>query len=150
MFFANKELEALFKNNWAEDVDVPHYVETRRTARAELCRQLLMALCQADRDVLRSLIKESDGSSLALYRGFSRFMLEDLALHPSCVRSSQSQRKKLATKVAFEMIMVSHLVAHPLVRSIVPVLTQCYQRNQAYSNLVELLFPQHVRLSIHA
>ena len=41
---------------------------------------------------------------------------------------SRSQQRRLAARVAFDMIL----------------------RNEAYSNLVELAFPHHVRLSIHA
>jgi pyoverdine/dityrosine biosynthesis protein Dit1 len=66
-----------------------------------------MATCQTNPDVLRNLIKSEDSSSLALYRGFSRFMLEDFQFHPDCIGRSVSQRKKLPTKVAAEMITVS-------------------------------------------
>lgn len=106
IFFAHEELARRFHADWVDDVDVPHIIETIRTAEAELCRKLLMATCQIDGGGLRSLLKGQDASSLALYRGFSRFMLEDLALNQNCAALSQSQRKKLATKVAFEMMMV--------------------------------------------
>lgn len=98
------------------------------TEEAEICRQILMAGCQPSRKALRAQIQSQDTSILSLYRGFSRFMLEDLDLHPLTKPLSRSQRKKLATNVSFEMIL----------------------RNQAYSNLVELIFPDHIRLSIHA
>ncbi|KAI1479349.1 Pyoverdine/dityrosine biosynthesis protein-domain-containing protein [Daldinia eschscholtzii] len=112
-------------------LDIPainHHVQTRITTEAELCRRLLMAGCQSQKSVLRSRIESQEAGVLALYRGFSRFMLEDLELHPFTRTMSRSKQKKLSAKVAFEMIM----------------------RNQAYSNLVELLFPNHIRLSIHA
>ncbi|KAI1771988.1 Pyoverdine/dityrosine biosynthesis protein-domain-containing protein [Hypoxylon cercidicola] len=115
----------------ASQLDIPsidHHVETRTTVEAELCRRILMAGCQSQRSALRQRIDSQDAAILALYRGFSRFMLEDLELHPFTRKMSRSKQKKLSAKVAFEMIM----------------------RNQAYSNLVELLFPNHVRLSIHA
>ncbi|KAK2048791.1 pyoverdine/dityrosine biosynthesis protein [Colletotrichum somersetense] len=108
--------------------DIEHHVETRLTAEAELCRQILMAGCQPQESAVRAKIKSQNAAILALYRGFSRFMLEDLELHPHTQQLTRSQRKKLSSKVAFEMIM----------------------RNQSYSNLVELLLPNHVRLSIHA
>ncbi|KAK1599728.1 pyoverdine/dityrosine biosynthesis protein [Colletotrichum navitas] len=108
--------------------NIEHHVETRLTVEAELCRQILMAGCQPQESAVRAKIKSQDAAILALYRGFSRFMLEDLELHPHTQQMTRSQRKKLSTKVAFEMIM----------------------RNQSYSNLVELLLPNHVRLSIHA
>ncbi|KAI1859140.1 hypothetical protein JX265_010617 [Neoarthrinium moseri] len=107
---------------------LPHQISTKRTKVADFSRQLLLEVCQTDATVLRSRIEQGSASVLKLYRGFSRFMLEDLDLNQYTKQLSRSQRKKLASKVAFEMI----------------------QRNEAYSNLVELLFPHHVRLSIHA
>ncbi|KAI0105952.1 Pyoverdine/dityrosine biosynthesis protein-domain-containing protein [Daldinia grandis] len=112
-------------------LDIPsinHHVQTRLTVEAELCRRLLMAGCQSQKAALRTRIESQEAGILALYRGFSRFMLEDLELHPFTRTMSRSRQKKLSCKVAFEMMM----------------------RNQAYSNLVELLFPNHIRLSIHA
>ncbi|KAI1464293.1 Pyoverdine/dityrosine biosynthesis protein-domain-containing protein [Daldinia caldariorum] len=114
-----------------DSFDIPvinHHVQTWITTEAELCRRLLMAGCQSQKSALRARIESQEAGVLALYRGFSRFMLEDLELHPFTRTMSRSKQKKLASKVAFEMIM----------------------RNQAYSNLVELLFPNHIRLSIHA
>ncbi|KAK1504215.1 pyoverdine/dityrosine biosynthesis protein [Colletotrichum tamarilloi] len=115
----------------SQDLNIPsieHHVETKLTLEAELCRRILMAGCQPQESAVRAKIKSQNPAILALYRGFSRFMLEDLELHPFTLGMTRSQRKKLSPKVAFEMIM----------------------RNQAYSNLVELLLPNHVRLSIHA
>ncbi|KAI1138131.1 Pyoverdine/dityrosine biosynthesis protein-domain-containing protein [Hypoxylon sp. FL0543] len=107
---------------------IDHHVHTKATIEAELCRRILMAGCQSQRYSLRARIDSQDPAILALYRGFSRFMLEDLELHPFARSLSRSKQKKLSSKIAFEMIM----------------------RNQAYSNLVEMLFPNHIRLSIHA
>ncbi|KAI1209608.1 Pyoverdine/dityrosine biosynthesis protein-domain-containing protein [Annulohypoxylon truncatum] len=127
------ELDGRYKHKLARlsKLDIPtidHHVETRVTTEAELCRRILMAGCQSQRSGLRARIESQDAAILALYRGFSRFMLEDLEHHPFTRTMSRSKQKKLSAKVAFEMIM----------------------RNQAYSNLVELLFPNHIRLSIHA
>ncbi|WEW54882.1 hypothetical protein PRK78_000309 [Emydomyces testavorans] len=105
-----------------------HHIATALKDDAELCRRILVTGCQPNETSLRARIDSQDPSILALYRGFSRFMLEDLDLHPLAKSLSRSQRKKLATKVSFEMIL----------------------RNQAYSNLVELMFPDHLRFSIHA
>jgi pyoverdine/dityrosine biosynthesis protein Dit1 len=118
-------------DNGQSDVDVPdieHHLATLRSEEAELCRRILMAGCQAYPGALRANIEGQDPAILGLYRGFSRFMLEDLSRHPLTAALSRSQGKKLAAKVSFEMI----------------------HRNQAYSNLVEMLFPDHIRLSIHA
>ena len=105
-----------------------HFLDTNISSETEFCRQSLTLACQPDRNSLRSQIKGQDSAIVSLYRGFSRFMLEDLALHPRSQAISRSQRKKIAEKISFEMLL----------------------RNQAYSNLVELFFPMHVRLSIHA
>jgi len=111
---------------------------TQRTPAAELSRQLLMHSCGAPASSLRSRIAAGDddddggggggGGTLQLYRGFSRFMCEDLARNRHAAHLSRGGRKRLATQVAFEMM----------------------RRNDAYSNLVGLFFPHHVRLSIHA
>ncbi|GAB1321086.1 cytochrome P450-dit2 [Madurella fahalii] len=108
--------------------NIDHHVDTRVTEEAELCRRILMAGCGPRKSAVRAKIDSKDPAITALYRGFSRFMLEDLEHHPHTQKMSKSQQKKLSAKVAFEMIL----------------------RNQAYSNLVEMLFPNHVRLSIHA
>ena len=126
LFFANPEVARLFPQDWVEKVEIPHILPTRRTEEAELSRKLLMGTCHIDPSVLRNLIKGQDESILALYRGFSRFMLEDLAVHPACIRKSVSQRKKLATKVAAEMIEVSR---HGLFGSLLVLnLTVCLSR----------------------
>lgn len=126
--------------------DIDHHVDTRITEEAELCRRILMAGCGPRKSAVRAKIDSKDPAITALYRGFSRFMLEDLEHHPHTQNMSKSQQKKLSSKVAFEMILVclqrmTSLPAQPL---------NITQRNQAYSNLVEMLFPNHVRLSIHA
>ncbi|KAE8347649.1 hypothetical protein BDV24DRAFT_146472 [Aspergillus arachidicola] len=105
-----------------------HYLPTNLDDTAELCRRILTAGCQPSEESLRTQIESGDESTLALYRGFSRFMLQDLEQHPLTQSLSRSCRKKLATRVSFEMIL----------------------RNQAYSNLIELMFPDCLRLSIHA
>jgi len=117
-----------FDENLIADVQLQHYTGTKICEDSELSRRLLMAGCDTDAGKLRSDIDTPDHPRLILYRGFSRFMLEDLALHPHCKTLSRKAFKKVVSKVAFEMI----------------------KRNDAYSNLVELLFPFHLRLSIHA
>ncbi|KYK57098.1 Pyoverdine biosynthesis [Drechmeria coniospora] len=107
---------------------IQHDIQTKQTTEAETCRRILRLGFQLHDSALRESIDNQDKGILALYRGFSKFMLEDLELNPYTNGLSQSKRRKLAAKVAFEMI----------------------QRNQAYSNLVEIIFPHHVRLSIHA
>ena len=129
---------------------VTHYLETRMTDEAELCRRILMAGCGPSRTAVRARIESNDSAITALYRGFSRFMLEDLELHSLSRTRTRSQQKKLATKVAFEMILVSCNKRIYLKLAHILTWRSPEQRNQAYSNLVELLFPHHVRLSIHA
>lgn len=107
---------------------MPHPVKTKMTGEAELCRMLMLGIGGADRAFIRSLIEQTEPETIGLYRGQTRFMLEDLADVPSVKSMSGKQKKKTAALVAEEMI----------------------SRNQAYSNLVELLLPNYVRLSIHA
>lgn len=107
---------------------LPSYISTKRTHEADLSRQILDQGFKTDEAILRSRIDSKQQSTLKLYRGFSRFMQEDLSINRYTQGLSRSQLKKLSSKIAFEMI----------------------QRNEAYSNLIELLFPHHIRLSIHA
>lgn len=60
---------------------INHYLETALEEKAELCRRILMSGCQSDSSALRSRIDSRDPDILALYQGFSRFMLEDLDHH---------------------------------------------------------------------
>jgi len=83
-----------------------HHVPTSVTEEAELCRRILMAGCKPPRAEVRALIESRDAAVLALYRGFSRFMLEDLELHPFMQKISRSKQKKISCEVAFEMILV--------------------------------------------
>lgn len=107
---------------------LPSYISTKRTDEADFSRQILDYGFKTDEAVLRSRIESKHHSALKLYRGFSRFMQEDLRINRYTKGLSRSQLKKLSFKVSFEMM----------------------QRNEAYSNLIELLFPHHIRLSIHA
>ena len=105
-FFPCPSIKKLFRESWVKDVDVPHLVDTQRTTDAIMCRKLLMSCCQANSGNLKISVKDPTSPILALYRGFSKFMLEDLALHPTCQSISQSKRRKLSFTVAFEMIKV--------------------------------------------
>ena len=50
-----------------------------------------------------------DPALLALYRGFSKFMLEDLATNQYARHLSRSQLRKKASEVAKEMMQVCPL-----------------------------------------
>ncbi|KAL1622674.1 dityrosine synthesis enzyme [Neofusicoccum ribis] len=128
IFFGNQEVTELFQEAWIEGHELTHPIDSERSENAELCRKLMMALGQNDKTIMRGLITSQDPSTLGLYRGLSRFMLDDLSKSRAFAGLSVSKRKKISSNVAAEMIV----------------------RNCAYSNLVELLFPSHVRLSIHA
>ncbi|KAF2008483.1 hypothetical protein BU24DRAFT_497934 [Aaosphaeria arxii CBS 175.79] len=128
IFMSNPDSFASFSESMVAEVNVPHPVKTELTAPSELCRKLLLSVSEADRGFIRQCIEEQEPHALQLYRGQTRFMLEDLAMVPSVINLSNKQKKKTAALVAQEMI----------------------SRNQAYSNLVELLLPNYVRLSIHA
>ncbi|KAF2477698.1 uncharacterized protein BDR25DRAFT_275034 [Lindgomyces ingoldianus] len=128
IFMSNQDAFSSFRESWVASMDIPHPVKTELTKPSELCRKLMLGVSGADRRFIRACIEEQEPHALQLYRGQTRFMLEDLAKVPSVEKLSTNQRKKVAAKVAQEMI----------------------SRNQAYSNLVELLLPNYVRLSIHA
>ncbi|KAH7122447.1 Pyoverdine/dityrosine biosynthesis protein-domain-containing protein [Dendryphion nanum] len=127
MFFTNPEVTSTCSSEWMDRINMPHPIHTTRSEIAENARKLMMGACEIDRDHFRKLITDQHPSTLQLYRGQSRFMLDDLAT-PEFLSKSIKQKKKTAFAVAAEMI----------------------GRNQAYSNLVELLLPNYVRLSIHA
>jgi pyoverdine/dityrosine biosynthesis protein Dit1 len=93
---------------------IEHHIEqVKINDDAELCRRLLMQGFRADTDKLRNQIDEGDPKILRLYRGFSRFMLEDLEKNHYTAELSKSKRRKLSSKVAFEMIEVSSYVSSP-------------------------------------
>lgn len=125
LFFGNG-LDCLPK--FVETEDLPHYTGTKICEDSELSRKLLMAGCDTDAGKLRRDIDTPNHPRLNLYRGFWRFMKEDLSVNNFCQTLSKKAFKKTVSTVAFEMI----------------------KRNDAYSNLVELMFPHHLRLSIHA
>lgn len=116
------------KEPWVSSKPLPHPVKTALTSRAEQCRQLMLCVAEADRTFIRSCIEQQEPYALQLYRGQTRFILEHLADVPAFKSLTMKQRKKTAALVAQEMI----------------------SRNQAHSNLVEILLPNYVRLSIHA
>lgn len=117
-----------FDDSIVEDVQIVHYLNTKVNKEAEACRKVLLASCDTDCGNLNRDIKTLNHPRLFLFRGFSRFMTEDLKNHPIINQVSRKKFKKIVSKVAFEMI----------------------KRNDAYSNLVELIFPYHLRFSIHA
>ncbi|KAI9657803.1 MAG: hypothetical protein M1829_006869 [Trizodia sp. TS-e1964] len=88
----------------ANFIEVPHLLNTQLTKEAEVCRKILLAGCQIDGSAIRKQIDSQESSILSLYRGFAKFMLEDLDLNSLTADLSRSKRKKLASKVAFEMI----------------------------------------------
>ncbi|XP_002975629.2 spore wall maturation protein DIT1 [Selaginella moellendorffii] len=119
---SDKDIAKLISNTTVE-----HPVATELTANAENARRALMCLFGCDESTVTKEIKE-DPETRNLYRGFSRFMLEDLYEHKSCKNlPSKSAKKKLCSQVAFLMIL----------------------RNRAYSAMVEWLFPLQLRISIH-
>lgn len=126
--FFNGAGASRFNNKWVSEIELKHYCGTKINPDAELCRQILMMGCDTDCGKLKTQIEIPNHPRLHLYRGFSRFMVEDLCLLPFFENASRKYFKRTVCKVAFEMI----------------------KRNDAYSNLVELIFPHHLRFSIHA
>ncbi|SCU85871.1 LAME_0D03312g1_1 [Lachancea meyersii CBS 8951] len=117
-----------FDEFMVHDVDLSHHTGTKICEVSELSRQILMKGFDTDDGRLRQQILIAGHPRLHLFRGFSRFMMDDLSHLEFFQKSSRKGFKKVVSKVAFEMI----------------------KRNDAYSNLVELLFPHHMRFSIHA
>ncbi|KAL5046353.1 hypothetical protein BDW71DRAFT_214639 [Aspergillus fruticulosus] len=128
LFFSSPESTSSFSISMLDTVSIPQPIETVRTGSAQKCRLLLDKVGGIDRTHLRALIDSKHPETLALYQGQSRFMLEDLGAYLAERSVGTKARKRIASKVAEEMIA----------------------RNHAYSNLVQLLFPHHIRLSIHA
>lgn len=113
---------------WNESLILPHFTGTKIQKDSETCRKIMMRGCDTDDGRLEEQVKIPNHPRLLLYRGFAKFMEEDLKRLPYFANHSRKQFKKTASRVAFEMI----------------------KRNDAYSNLVDLIFPHHMRLSIHA
>lgn len=128
IFFGNKDVTASFKPEWTESMQLEHPIESTISEEAELCRKLMMAVGQIDETALLKMVAAQDVPTLKLYRGLMKFMSDDLAHNKGFASKGSNQRKRIISRVAKVMIM----------------------RNYAYSNLVELLFPSHIRLSIHA
>lgn len=117
-----------FNSDWIDDVELNHYTGTQICPVSDVSRAILMKGCDTDDGRLRKQISIDGHPRLHLYRGFSRFMMEDLSRLSFFKGTSRKGFKKIISKIAFNMI----------------------RRNDAYSNLVELVFPHHMRLSIHA
>ncbi|SCU83289.1 LAFA_0D02740g1_1 [Lachancea sp. 'fantastica'] len=117
-----------FDESMVSEIDLPHYTGSKICEVSELSRRILMKGFDTDDGRLRQQILIPGHPRLHLFRGFSKFMMDDLSHLSHFKNSSRKGFKKVVSKVAFEMI----------------------KRNDAYSNLVELLFPHHMRFSIHA
>lgn len=107
LFFSNEKICRRFSPDFVDDVIIRHPLSMPVADDAETCRKVLMAGCNIEIAVLRSQIEKQNSSILALYRGFSKFMLEDLSSHPKTSGLTKSKCKKLSSDVAFEMISVS-------------------------------------------
>jgi pyoverdine/dityrosine biosynthesis protein Dit1 len=127
MFFSNPDVADTFSPSWVQNFHIEHPIQSKRSTEAETARQIMMAGCESSRQQFKKLIADQHPPTLSLYRGQARFMQDDLAA-PDFLAKSAKQRKKISFAVAAEMIT----------------------RNHAYSNLLEFLIPNHVRLSIHA
>jgi hypothetical protein len=127
MFFSNSDANATFAEDWLRSFHIDHPIRSKHMPTAELARKIMMAGFQSSREHFRKLVTDQHPATLSLYRGQARFMQDDLAC-PDFLSLSAKQKKKLSFIVASEMIA----------------------RNQAYSNMLELLLPTYIRLSIHA
>ncbi|ODV66559.1 hypothetical protein HYPBUDRAFT_141087 [Hyphopichia burtonii NRRL Y-1933] len=128
-------LKDIFKSNTLETVErflhgfeILYHLDTKIDRTTEIYRKLLIKTCDVESRKLQNDIKTPNHPRLKLYRGFMKFMETDLNNTGLVQQVSRKKFKKIVSQVAFEMI----------------------KRNDAYSNLVELFFPFHVRFSIHA
>lgn len=96
-----------FNEDFIEDVKVAHYLHTEIEPMAEICRKIMLASCHTNEAALRELIVNQDSSKLALFRGFKRFMEEDLATNPLLRNFTRSSMKKHCGNIAYEMMKVS-------------------------------------------
>ena len=81
-----------FDVGWVENVTLGHHLHTEIDEQSEFCRKILVSSCDTDCGKLRQDITTTGHPRLSLFRGFSKFMTEDLALHPT---TSHLTRKNL-------------------------------------------------------
>lgn len=109
-FFSLKDIFSLNKYpldpSVVEKVPLNHYLGTQIEEASDLCRKLLVHSCDTDAGELRKNVTTEGHPRLYLYRGFSRFMEEDLVDHPFTKDMSRKGYKKTISKIAFEMIKV--------------------------------------------
>lgn len=113
-FRSLSQLFSLEKFSFDESVtdtdNLNHYLGTQLNPDAELCRKILIQSCDTNSENLKKDITKECHPRLYLYRGFSKFMTEDLALNPLVPKMSRKNYKKMVSKIAFEMIKVSILI----------------------------------------
>lgn len=102
-----------FDKSMVDEVMLHHYLDTEIDAELELCRKILEASCDTDYGSLKRDIHTPNHPRLFLYRGFAKFMEEDLAMHP-IAKGSRKKFKKTVSKIAFEMIKVCFLFIYCL------------------------------------
>jgi pyoverdine/dityrosine biosynthesis protein Dit1 len=83
-----------------------NFFATEVDGQAELSRQILLHGFRPDAALLRGQITAGDATALATYRGFSRFLLEDLENNRYTAGMSRTRLRKLSSKIAIEMIEV--------------------------------------------
>lgn len=99
-----------FNESLTDNVNLNHYLGTQLNPEAELCRKILIESCDTNSENLKNEISQEHHPRLYLYRGFSKFMTEDLALNPLVPKMSRKNYKRMVCKIAFEMIKVSILI----------------------------------------
>lgn len=104
-----------FNPDYVKDIELPHHLETEIEENSELCRKIMIAGCHTSDAILRELIDNKDPAKVALYCGFTKFMEEDLALHPTCLATSKKSARKIVKKCAFEMMKVCDLFFSPVI-----------------------------------
>lgn len=82
-----------------ENVELGHYLGTEIDPQSEICRKILVTSCDTDCGKLRQDITTKGHPRLALFRGFSKFMTEDLALHPNVAGMARKSLRRLLRKL---------------------------------------------------
>lgn len=96
-----------FKASSVKDSELVNLLGTKVEEESDICRKLLVWSCDTDVGQLAKDINTENHPRLFLFRGFARFMEEDLVGFKIENNLSKKKYKKMISKIAFEMIKVS-------------------------------------------
>lgn len=96
---------------YLKNFQVDYHLNTKIDVQTEIYRKLLIKFCDIDSHKLYDDIKTPGHPRLKLYRGFMKFMENDLYNTAEARDLSRKKYKKLVSKIAFEMIKVCYLLS---------------------------------------